>query len=161
MRHIFHLAFGLILLAACTEAPDFKDEPEISFLGILNNDLAQSIAFDTVLIQVSVTDAQGDLGGLGKPTVYMIDKRDDFVAATFELPNIEKQGSANGIEADVTLFHRVVKGDVCCRYPDGTGGCVPSIVYPIDTLFYDIYFVDHAGHESNRIEVGPIFLACD
>lgn len=155
----------LSVFVSCTDAPDFSDTPEIDYLGVENNFLKQSSVVDTVLIRLSIMDAQGDLGERfvddPEPTVYLIDERDNFQAATFKLPKIDKQGSGNGVEADVTLLYRIIRGDICCRYPDGTSGCVPSTAHPVDSIFYNLYVVDHAGHQSNEIRVGPVYLECD
>jgi len=157
--------FTLLLLIGCTDTPEFNDTPELTYDGIQNNFLAQSTARDTVFILFSLTDAQGDIGERfpndPNPSVFLIDERDDFVASTFLLPKINKQGSGNGVRADVRLLYPIVRGDLCCRYPDGTGGCIPSTDFPVDSIFYSLHVVDHAGNESNRIRVGPVFLTCD
>ena len=160
MRYLFSF-FSILILSGCTNAPDFNDVPELTYIGVQNNLLAQSTARDTVLIQVSITDAQGDIGGTDAPAAVLIDEYDGFEAATFQLPQMAKQGSGNGIKADITLYHIVVRGGLCCRYPDSTGGCIPSTTYPLDSIFYSLHVVDQAGNESNRVRVGPVYLQCD
>ena len=153
----------LVGLVSCTDAPDFDDTPSLTFNGIANATFAQSIDVDTAFINFTITDANGDIGqnSSGEPTVFMTDERDGFELQPFTLPKISEQGTGKGITADVTLLFRVVKGDLCCRFPDGTGGCIESTEYPVDSLFYDMYVMDHAGHESNHVRVGPIYLLCD
>ena len=152
-----------IAICACTDAPEFDDVPALTYNGILNNTFAQSIDTDTAFILFTITDANGDIGqnSLGTPSMFFTDELDGFELQPFTLPKISDQGTGKGIEMDVTLFFRVIKGDVCCRYPDGSGGCVPSSQNPLDSLFYDVYVKDHAGHESNHVRVGPIYLVCD
>ena len=160
-RFIILLLF--VALVACTDAPDFDDVPELTYVGVINNQLAQSSVEDTVIIQLSVTDANGDIGenDAGDPSVFMTDERDGFALPPFTLPRLSEQGTGKGIRADINLLFIVKKGDICCRFPDGTGGCIESMRYPLDSLFYDMYLVDHARNESNHVRVGPIYLQCD
>ena len=155
----------ILFLAAvsCTDAPDFDDVPELTYIGIQNDVLAQSTVEDTVVIQLSVTDANGDIGenDAGDPSIFMTDEKDGFELPPFTLPRLSEQGTGKGIRADINLLFIVKKGDICCRYPDGTGGCIESLRFPMDSLFYDMYLVDHAGNESNHVRVGPIYLLCD
>ncbi len=157
------LCFVLFGVLACTDAPDFNDVPSLTFDGIINNTIAQSIVEDTVIIQLTVTDANGDIGGNtgNQPTVFMTDEADGFALPPFTLPALSEQGTGKGIQVEISLLFIVKKGDLCCRYPDGTGGCIESTQYPLDSIFYDMYVVDHAEHESNHVRVGPVYLICD
>lgn len=151
-----------IIFIACTDSPDFEETPSLTYLGLSNNDLAQSVSPDTVIIHLEVTDADGDIGGQDgtQGSIYMIDQFDGYELAPFKLPRIDQNGAGNGIKANIQLKF-IVNGDLCCRYPDGSGGCIPSTQYPLDSFFYETYIIDRAGHESNRVVVGPIYLTCD
>ena len=53
----------------------------------------------------------------------------------------------------------------CCLYPGGVFNACdqtePAVSqFPVDTLIYEIYIVDRAGHESNRVLTDPVFLQC-
>lgn len=161
----FLTCLTVLLIVGCTDAPDFDEVPELTYQGVFNDTLAQSIDRDTVFIQLTVTDADGDLGRRGngdiEPNIFMIDEYDGFEAATFQLPMFSQQGIGKGIKAEITLSYIVVKGDACCRQPNGTRLCDVSMEHPVDSLFYDMYVLDHAGHESNHVRVGPIYLLCD
>jgi hypothetical protein len=156
------LFFICISLLACTDTPDFDVVPALTFDGVFNNTFAQSRAIDTAIIALTITDADGDIGEspLGLPTVFIVDEKDGFTQ-TFRLPRISEQGTGKGIKAEAQILYIINKGGLCCRYPDGTGGCIPSTEYPIDSFFYDTYVIDHAGNESNHVRVGPIYLICD
>ena len=162
MRYLLIL-FVALSMASCTDAPNFNDVPALTFDGLIRDTLAQSTDIDTVYIKLTITDANGDIGETdnGQASVFLTDERDGFEQPPFILPRISQQGTGKGIKAEVTLLFRAVKGEFCCRYPDGTGGCFESTQFPLDSLFYDTYVVDHAGNESNHVRVGPIYLICD
>lgn len=69
-------------------------------------------------------------------------------------------GTTNGISGEITF--RLLT--TCCVFPewvtDVQSPCDPSMQYPVDTLRYEIYIRDRAGHESNRIETEDIYLLC-
>ena len=158
--HIFIL---FLLFFACADSTDFSDTPNLEFREVRENVVYQSLDKDTFFIDLYVEDANGDLGGdiTDPPNVFMIDQRDSSVSYTFQLPKIPDEGTGNGIAADITLLAIVIKGDQCCIYPDGTSPCTPSVVYPMDTIFFDTYLIDNAGHESNHVMVGPVYIRCD
>ena len=117
---------------------------------------------DTLFMVLGFTDGDGDLGQSAEDTafnLFLIDKRDGFVANRFKTPVIPPQGAGNGVSGEVQLM----LFNTCCKFPPSTGlpPCTASTVIPTDSLVYEIYAIDRAGHESNRIDSPPIILRCD
>ena len=75
----------------------------------------------------------------------------------FKIPFIGEQGVGKGISGEISI----VLPTTCCTYPNGVPPCQPSELFPRDTLTYDLYIIDRAGNESNRITTEPIYLRCE
>ena len=161
--HTSLIAIISLAIIACTDVPDFNVVPSLNFEGIDRNVLSQNGAKDSFYVRLMVTDADGDIGERENflPTIFLIDMADGTQAFTFDVPRFDDRGGSNGIEAEIRLTAVVNRGDLCCRYPDGSSGCIPSEDFPVDSFFYETYLVDRAGNESNRVVVGPLYLTCD
>ncbi len=152
----------LLWIAGCVKPPDYPDEPVIEFVGLSKSYLKQgSQNEDTLIVRFSFTDGDGDLGapagGSSEPNVFLIDSRDGYEGNRFQIPFIPEEGSGNGIRGTVDL--KIYS--TCCLFDDGTVPCGVSPSKPTDTLFYTLYIKDRAGHKSNEIQVGPIYLKCE
>lgn len=143
---------------SCISPPDYPIEPVITFKGMTKNKMAQSqFGKDSLSITFSFTDGDGDIGSNDTTlNISLIDTRDGFNASNYKIPYIPEQGSGNGISGEI----QIVVFTTCCYYPDGSNPCAPSTTYPTDTLQYDIYITDRAGHKSNIIRTDPIILDC-
>lgn len=158
------LLFGFIILtiAACVRPPDYPIEPQIKFTSLSKNTMRQGQlgTEDSLFVTFSFTDGDGDLGTAdsNKDTskilnIFLTDKRDNKPAERFRIPYIPEQGAGNGISGDI----RLLLFTTCCNV---LPPCEASTTKPIDTLVYEIYIKDRAGHESNRIQTAPIYLQC-
>lgn len=159
---LFISVFALVfLVTSCTPPPDFPDEPVIEFVSLTRNVLVQDRTgqADSTTMTISFTDGDGDLSFGEESNIFLRDLRTTAEAGAFTIPKIPEQGAVNGIKG--TISFRVLT--TCCVYPPDLGliNCSPSGgLFPEDTLRYEIYIVDQAGNESNRIETAPIFLQC-
>ena len=112
---------------------------------------------DSLYLNISFTDGDGDLGGNGKDNdslnIFLLDKRSNQITERFRSPYIPEQGTRNGISGDM----RILLFTTCCNV---IPPCEKSLSKPIDTLIYEIYIKDRAGHKSNVIQAEPIFLQC-
>lgn len=150
------LILGLGLVSACIKKPDFPIEPKIEFVGLSDNIMVQnSFNTDSIVVTFSFTDGDGDIGD-DTTNIFVIDQRDGFQAAAFSINDIPEEGASRGIEGEISITIYTT----CCIFPDGTPPCTGSLTYPSDTLIYEIYMVDRAGNESNRITTSPITLLC-
>ena len=162
MKYAIYLLVALGFCFACTNPPDYPDEPEIEFLRLSkpNLDIPNR---DSLLLTIGFTDGDGDLGYEDKtPNIFFIDKRtdSDTVFLTYATPMVSLQGAGNGISGEISV---VLNGiiNVCCIYPDGSNPCQANPLFPTDTVVYEIYIKDRAGNESNRILADPIVLLCN
>lgn len=152
----------LTAFTACISPPDYPIEPKITFQNLSKNTMRQGElgTEDSLFVTFSFTDGDGDLGtpDVDKDTsrilnVFLTDKRTNTPAERFRLPYIPEQGAGNGISGDI----RLLLFTTCCNV---LPPCEASTTKPIDTLVYEIYIKDRAGHESNRIQTAPIYLQC-
>jgi hypothetical protein len=149
---------GATLLQFCVKPPDYPDEPRIEFVSLSTTVMPQrALASDSVIITISYTDGDGDLGSTdGGSGVFLLDGRDEFPKPPFQIPAIEQQGTGNGISGEIS----VVVENTCCIFP-GLPPCDPNAApQPYDTLFYYLYITDKAGHHSDTIRTPPILLIC-
>ncbi len=161
---VFAILF--LLLAGCTNPPEYPIEPQIEYLSMSKSVMLQGQGTeDTTYITFAFTDGDGDLGhfqeGGGNETldIFLTDLRTGAQAESFILPFVPELGAGNGISGEITV--RMLT--TCCIYPPWVTDALPcesSQQYPVDTLQYEIYIVDRAGHESNRIRTDFIYLQC-
>jgi hypothetical protein len=152
---------GVILVAAfatCIRPPDYPIEPQITFKSLSKTTMRQgSLNQDSLFLTLGFTDGDGDLGTVGQSkdslNVFLIDKRYNRDAEAFRMPFVPEAGARNGISGDI----RILLFTTCCKV---LPACEPSTIKPIDTLRYDIYITDRAGHKSNLVETAPILLQC-
>ena len=150
--------FLIIAFATCIRPPDYPIEPQIEFVGMTKTTMRQGFGTeDSVYITLSFTDGDGDLGGIsGKDSlnVFITDKRNNKpVEQTFRIPFVPEAGAKNGISGEI----RFLMYTTCCLSLEP---CIATPVRPTDTLIYDIYIKDRAGHASNIIKTYPIILQC-
>ncbi|MCB9284228.1 MAG: hypothetical protein H6563_09165 [Lewinellaceae bacterium] len=169
MKRLVFLNAGFILLglASCTQPPDYPIEPVIEFQRLTKNTLIQGDGTeDETWVTISFTDGDGDIGFFQEGSnqvetdLFIRDLRLDVVTEKFTIPFIPELGTTNGISGEITFRMYTT----CCIFPDWVPGqpapCDVSPDYPVDTVRYEIYIKDRAGHESNHIQTEPIYLLC-
>ena len=150
--------FLIVAFATCIRPPDYPVEPQIELAGMTKTTMRQGFGTeDSVYITLSFTDGDGDLGGIsGKDSlnVFITDKRNNKpVEQTYRIPFVPEAGAKNGISGEI----RFLMYTTCCLSLEP---CIATPVRPTDTLIYDIYIKDRAGHASNVIKTNPIILQC-
>ncbi len=150
--------FFAATFAMCIRPPDYPVEPQIEFVGMTKTTMRQGFGSeDSVYYTLSFTDGDGDLGGVsGKDSlnVYITDKRNNKpVEQTFRIPFVPEAGANNGISGEI----RFLMFTTCCLSLEP---CIATPSRPTDTLSYDIYIKDRAGHKSNVVQTKPIILLC-
>ena len=160
MRIIIVAPFILAVFIGCSNPPDYPNEPVISFESISKDTLRQSdLNTDSLFVRISYTDGDGDLGFSSSDTnqsIFVTDVRTGFIQDRYKLPEIPDQGTANGIFGTITFLMYTT----CCIFPQGIPPCSTPAAYPVDTVQYEIYIIDQAGHVSNKIKTPPITLLC-
>ncbi len=158
VTYLILLLVGLFGLIACIKAPEYPIEPVITLEGISSDTMIQgNLNNDSLILFIGLTDGDGDIGSDdGGFDVVVTDLRDNFIANRYRLPKVDPTGANNGISGDMqlTVF------TTCCVYPNGQPPCTPSTEFPVDEVQYEVYILDQAGHESNRITTPKITLIC-
>jgi len=148
----FYILLFLVVSFSCTQPPDYPTEPVIEF-NSLNKTLVQAGVDEDLFLVINYTDGDGDLGAMNDSLdIYLNDLRviDANVPITFKLPFVPVQGTGNGISGEITLKLPATG----CIFPDN------SPMGPIDTLVYEVYIIDRAGNESNRVLTDEIIVDC-
>lgn len=161
----YKLSWALLLLfvASCTNAPEFDIAPEIGFVSISKSTMVQDLnPTDSLFLIISFKDGDGDLGTDVNSTmknIFLIDSRSNVIAERYKIPPIPAVGKQKGIEGEITL--KVFT--TCCRFDDieEFEQCDAPPDIPSDELYYEIYMIDDAGNESNRVQTSVITLLCD
>ena len=140
-------------LAACKKGNNWSKTPNITLKQLAPNTVRAGNSEDTVFVSFSYTDGDADLGvdpQSGFYDIYMKDSRDTTVFR-YLFPPIEDdmRDPDRGMEGTFTVF---VHAAFLLPRQDSlhlaTG----------DTLQYELYIRDRAGHESNRIITPDIYL---
>lgn len=150
----------LVLLSACASPPDYPIEPIIEYVGLTKDTLRRgAMQEDTTFVTFSFTDGDGDIGNDDSLDLFVTDTRTGITDNQFIIPLVPKLGASNGIKGEITfrLF------TTCCLFPPelGLSPCedeTPAMRY--DQVVYEFYIRDRAGHESNRVQTEPVYIAC-
>lgn len=157
-------SLALVAVLGCVSPPDYPVEPVIQYEGISKeaiyayNDTTSRQ--DSVIIQFSFTDGDGDISSMDSTDIFIKDSRFPTLPPTIvgAFPPIPSEGTGNGISGDV-FFTIVNSGQgVCCIFNDRI--CAQSEVYPVDTVSYEIFILDQAGNQSNVIRTEQIQILC-
>ncbi|WP_118975532.1 hypothetical protein [Taibaiella koreensis] len=156
-RQIFLLLSLALFLASCTKQPkDYPPEPQIYYLSLRPQQVNLN---DTagVLIELKFTDGDGDIGtdrsGETK-NIFLKDSRDTS-SSPFTLrqpfPYIEDymRPTKGGLEG----FLSINMGRQFFSVTDSL-----HLALRKDTLYFNIYVEDDAGHKSNVVQTDPIYL---
>ena len=159
MKKILLYLSLLVAFATCIRPPNYPIEPQISFLGMTKTVMRQGFGSeDSVYITLSFTDGDGDIGGTSGSkdslNVFITDKRNNKpVEQTYRIPFVPEAGAKNGISGEIKFLMYTT----CCLSLEP---CRLTPSRPTDTLVYEIYIKDRAGHKSNSVSTNPILLQC-
>jgi hypothetical protein len=163
MKGMYHILVAILSMCAmaCVTPPDYPDEPEITFEGWSTDTMDQgNLNNDSVFIFLSFTDGDGDIGypaDSPEKDIFVVDGRTGSIQDELKMPEVPEDGTGNGINGDITL--RLF--NTCCIFPRNIPPCSRGTGIPLDSLFYEIYIVDRAGNESNRIITPTMYLRCN
>ena len=137
----------MTLLGACQKKFGGSSTPAITYKSVSPKVAVE--AHDTVLINLSFIDGDGDLGPTSPQdttaNVFVVDKRsgNSHLPFTYRLPNITPAGN-----------NKAIKGDIELRL------ALPfrRINHPLDTARYTIQIADRAGHRSNVITTDEVII---
>lgn len=158
---ILALIASAAALQFCVKPPDYPKEPVIEFLNMSKNTMLQTpLGADTVLVTISFTDGDGDLGfEEASESILIKDGRDGVSRPSLSIPYIEQQGAGNGISGEITFELT----STCCIFVDPATGfkrACADVPMATDSVFYRISIKDRAGNVSNEITTPSIRLIC-
>jgi len=110
---------------------------------------------DSVFMQVTFTDGDGDLGSAEIVNLTITDNRTGDPYGVFRVPEIPEPGANNGVTGTMTvkLFN------TCCLEPEGEEVC-EDVTVPTNELSFDIVLTDRAGNQSNVLTTPALQLLC-
>lgn len=144
------------LCTSCSQNPMGNNSPEISFAGMSKDKLNQgSLGLnDTLLVSLNFIDVDGDLSG-ARNNVVVIDNRLDEIHYINTVPDLPptKNGNVGIMTINIPT--------VCCIFSDGTPACDSPPNTPSNQITFDLYLIDQAGNESNRVTTPVVTLFCN
>jgi hypothetical protein len=148
----FTLLLGVV---ACTSPPNYDIVPAITFKSFSKNVMIQGKGTeDSTYLTLGFQDGDGDIGDTDSLNVFVSYRGGNVInPEIYRMPFVPEQGSKNGISGDI----RIRLFTTCCNV---LPPCQPSTTKPIDTIRYQIYIKDRAGHTSNVVETTPMYLQC-
>jgi len=148
MKKITGILILSTLLVQCIKKPVFDISPEIVKASVDTNFVVSGI--DSLIVRIDFHDGDGDIGlksGETGVNAYLTDSRTGF-ALTYKIPYISANNSHEAVSG--TVWFTIEPFSINCR-PDHIG---------FDTLSYDIYIVDRAGHESTHMSTQDVIIQC-
>ncbi|MEM8583375.1 MAG: hypothetical protein AAGF87_03850 [Bacteroidota bacterium] len=166
--HFSSLFASCLVLAltcyACADAPEYPVEPVITYEGVSSTEIFQSTSGirDSITIFFSFTDGDGDLTGVDTNEVDIIvsDSRVESLSTGFTFPDIDRDGTGNGISGDASIVLDNIAFSFCCLDLDSEEICMEFPDFPEDEVIYTIQVRDRAGNFSNIIQTEPITVLC-
>lgn len=144
--------FGMV---SCYKTPDFPIEPTLEFDTINVSNPYQALTAGSMFLKF--TDGDGDLGLLSTDDVVNVNSI--FIKTvkynkedTSNIPYIPKRGTSDAISGTIeiklggTLSGLIDEADLLL------------LQKPLDTLVFDIYIRDRAGHNSNVVTTPPLVI---
>lgn len=171
---LFILFLGLVFLAGCQEKVEYPIEPKIAYEGMAYVINADSTLTGEVVLSISYTDGDGDLGlddadtiypfGLNDPHYYnlIIDymRWDGTQFVETPLLSWNQQTQSYDTVSFNARFKRLVFNDEV-KPISGTIDYKMMVFNPLapnDTIRFKIKLLDRALHESNSIETESIVM---
>ena len=157
MNNLRYAAFVVLVsgaLSACKDEGTLSTTPSIGFISLEPRVIRGANAEDSTFLEFRFTDGDADLGvgsaATGQDDIFLIDSRDG-TELKFLFPNIadELRDPAKGMTGTVVL---IMPAALITPRTDSLHMATG------DTLRYEVYVKDRAGHESNRFTTPDLFL---
>ncbi|MFN8280670.1 MAG: hypothetical protein U0V49_10345 [Saprospiraceae bacterium] len=157
-QYLILLAY-IVIGTSCQESDTSSPVPELGFIKMSRSSMDQGdLNQDSVLLSFSFKDGDGDLGqGSSSPVrdISVIDVRTGLISDQFKLPDIpDAKGKPITGDFTIRLF------TTCCIFPLMIPPCTAPPQFPYDTIQYEVFIKDRAGHESNHVRTPELVLNC-
>ena len=133
---LIYILWILCVNYACITDRDVSEVPHISLTGLSNGD-----------ISYPATDTTRD--------VTIIDRRTGFLHDRYKLPDFQISG-----EKQIDGELKILIFTTCCLI-EGIPPCFSDTRFPTDTVDFDVFIRDRAGHVSNTVTIPDIIIKCD
>lgn len=147
------------IVFSCVTPPEYPVIPDIEFLKMSKNTLPRLYdGPDSILVTLSFTDGDGDIG-TGANDLFYRDDRDGAILPG-KIPEVPKLGASNGIKGEISF----IIDNSCCNYPEeylSENECEEIFnEFPFDTINYTVYIVDGKGNHSDTVSLPPVYIRC-
>ncbi len=152
MYVIAGLVGGMGMLYSCKKITTNPAPPEISLLEVNPRIVIAANPNDTVYIRMTFKDKNGDVGIGGNSSdydMYLIDSRDKSEVG-YRIPQLPSETNENKPGLQGTIILAVEAAFLNLRED--------SAHLESDTLTWDLYIKDLAGHHSNTITTPEVIL---
>ncbi|MEP7195666.1 MAG: hypothetical protein ABI851_04055 [Saprospiraceae bacterium] len=163
MRSLILISFSLatlLLLSHCISSDTHSEIPLIKLAGLSKSTMIQGdLNQDSIWISIDFEDGDGDLGwgsSDARKDIFVIDRRTNIISDQFKMPDIP---DSNG--KLITGTFQIRNYTTCCIFPNNIPPCTSPPQFPLDTISYEIYVKDRAGHESNHVFTQEVVLKCN
>jgi hypothetical protein len=146
MRGLVNVAV-ITVLAGCVQPTELSPIPRIVDVAVSNRHVQEGV--DQVFVVISFEDGDGDLGlPSGDPNAWIRDSRlpPGIPGTSYAIPPLNSGGEmpiVGEIEFDVTAL----------------ATCINQQQHS-DTLVFEVYLRDGAGHESNHAFTEEVIVEC-
>jgi len=147
-RYITLMLLAVLLLPSCAKNTLSKI-PQISLIAF-KPDSTMTVNVDTVYIEFHLVDGDGDIGNDTVSRVFLKDSRNPTTFIPYDFPHIDGsiEDPNKGLEG------------ICLFYPVPAPVPRPDSLHKAtgDTLTYEFYITDRAGHASNHIVTHQLII---
>ena len=151
------LIVSCIIFVACYKTPEYPIEPQIEFVTY-SAQQPYTIP-DTAFLRISFTDGDGDLGKINNADsssrIFIRDVKYSLDKVPQAIPVIPQKGTTKAISGTIDIK---LAGTGGVGLFDGSSCLLYQ--HPFDTLTFEIYIQDRAGHISNKIITPPLVVRC-
>lgn len=146
---LFLFALLVCFFACKKQAGNSPEAPFISLVSMSKDSIRSGQGGDTVALQIYIKDKNGDLVSDAK--AFYLKGSIDTATIAYEFPIIDENilDNPNGIEGNIYFF---ITGDLTTVRLDSLHQAVG------DTVQFEIFVMDKAGNESNRITTPDIYI---
>ncbi|MBK8484342.1 MAG: hypothetical protein IPO86_09525 [Saprospiraceae bacterium] len=143
----------------CTKPENGSEIPKIELIGVSKTEMTQGdLNQDSLWLQFRFEDGDGDLGygsGDSRKDIRVIDGRTGNIQDEYKIPDLipSDKETQKGV-LTILIFTS------CCLFKDNIPPCSNPPQYPKDSLDFIINLIDKAGHISNDLHSGKIYLNC-
>ncbi|MBK6699054.1 MAG: hypothetical protein IPG55_03985 [Saprospiraceae bacterium] len=160
MFRIITILCAFTLMWSCQSTDDFSIIPSIKYVSVTKSSLVQGdLNQDSLWLTFSFQDGDGDLAysaNGSEKDIFLYDKRLGLLLDSYKIPELSNT-NGNSLEGSMQILIYTT----CCLFKDNIPPCSAPPQYPTDTLLFELYIKDRAGHESNRITSQAILLYCN